>query len=344
MEEKNKLENIKFFKKVWYSITKFEHYPTMAAEGLKKAIKYLIMLTAIVTIFIMIGSLLQMKILINDIAKYIQGNIPGFTYTQGELSVESEETIIIENIEYSGIDKVVINTSSETEEQKEQLENENLINGITIFFFKDEIVLKSQLENDQVLRQSYLYNDFVASYTGENIEQFNKDEFVQYVTSEKMGTFYLQYAISIFIYLFFINIMVILLDTLEIALLGWITATIAGIKMRFSAIYNMAAYSLTLSIILNILYIVINYFTQFTITYFQIAYVTIAYIYLAAAIFILKDDLIKKMQEVEKIEQEQLKVKEEIKQEEEKNNKEEDKKEEDKKQDDKGNEPQGSNA
>ena len=144
-----------------------------------------------------------------------------------------------------------------------------------------------------------------------------------------------------------VNIIVALLDALEIAVLGLITAIMARIKMKLTPIFNMAIYSLTLPMILNILYIVINYFTDFTITYFQVAYITIAYIYLAAAIFILKDDFIQKMQEVEKIKQEQLKVREEIKEEtKEKKEKDEDKKEneEDKKEDNKGDDPQGSEA
>ena len=32
--EENKTKNINFFKKLWYSITKFEKYPEMAAEGI----------------------------------------------------------------------------------------------------------------------------------------------------------------------------------------------------------------------------------------------------------------------------------------------------------------------
>ena len=40
MKEKEEVKKISFFKKVWYSITKFEQYPTMAVEGVKKAIKY----------------------------------------------------------------------------------------------------------------------------------------------------------------------------------------------------------------------------------------------------------------------------------------------------------------
>ena len=84
-------------------------------------------------------------------------------------------------------------------------------------------------------------------------------------------------------------------------------------------------------------------------TYFQVAYTTIAYIYLAAAIFILKDDFIKKMQEVMKIKQEQKNVREEIKRQEEKKEEpkedKEQKKKEDKEDDESdGDEPQGSEA
>lgn len=317
MEGKEKVVKIGFFKKVWYSITKFEQYPTMAMEGLKRAIKYLVMLTAIVTIFITLGSLIQMKMMVEDLAEYVQNNIPEFSYTNGNLTMEIDETMIIEDIQYIDIDRIAINTLAETDEQKQQMEKDNLVVGTTVFFFKDEIILEIKTENNEIVRQSYTYNDFVTSYVGEYIENFDKTDFIKFLRSDKMYTFYLSYGTSIFIYLLLVNIMVALLDALEIAILGLITTTIARIRMKFVALYNIAIYSLTLPMILNILYIVINYFTNFTITYFQVAYITIAYIYLAATIFILKDDFIRKMQEVEEIKQEQLKVREEISREEE---------------------------
>ena len=222
-----------------------------------------------------------------------------------------------------------------------------------VFFLNDEIVLETKLENGELLRQPYTYSEFIKSYLGKNAESFNKTEFVEYLTSEKMLTFYTQYGVLMFIYLLIVNIIVALLDALEIAVLGLITAIMARIKMKFTPIFNMAIYSLTLPIILNILYIVINYFTDFTITYFQVAYITIAYIYLAAAIFILKDDFIKRQQEVEKIKQEQIKVREEIRrlEEEEKQEKQRKKKEKEKEKENKekednnrGEEPKGSEA
>lgn len=340
MNKNEEVVKINFFKKVWYSITQFEKYPSMATEGLGRAIKYLIMLTAIVSIFIMIGSLIQMKNLVGELTEYVDKNIPEFSYVDGNLSMEIEDTILIEDIQYDIVDKIVINTLTNTEEQKDEIENDNLVVGSTMFLFKDEIILEVKTENDETVRQAFTYSDFVASYTGEHIEKFDKTDFVLYLKSDKMLNFYASYGITVFISLLILNVMVALLDSLEIAILGWITATIAGIRMKFVAIYNMAVYSLTLPMILNILYIVINYFTEFTITYFQVAYITIAYIYLAAVIFILKDDFIKKMQEVEKIKQEQLKVREEIKEEQEK--KEKDEEEKKKEEDNKGEEPQGS--
>ena len=349
MKEREGVVNINFFKKVWYSITKFEQYPAMATEGLPRALQYLLTLMVAVTIFVMIGSLIQMKQTIESLSQYIEQNIPDFTVSDGKVEMNIEQPIKIENIQYSGIDKIIVNPLAETTEQKEQVENDETVVGVTIFFFKDEIILKSKIDDDHVTKQNYTYSEFVSNYTGENISTFNKTQLVEYLTSQGMTRYYVRYGLSAFVYLFLINVIYALLDALEIAILGWFTTTLARIKIRFVAIYNMAVYALTLPVFLNIIYIVVNYFVNFKITYFQVAYITIAYIYLAATIFILKDDIIKKMQEVERIRQEQKKVKEEIKEQEEKQepkekDNDENNNDEDKKEDDEGENPQGSEA
>ena len=354
MKEREGVVNINFFKKVWYSITKFEQYPAIATEGLSRAIKYLLTLMVAVTIFVMIGSLMQMKQTIDSLSQYIEQNIPDFTVTDGKVEMNIEQPIKIENVQYSGIDKIIVNPLAETTEQKEQSENDETIVGVTIFFFRDEIVLKSKIDDDHVTKQNYTYSEFVANYAGKDISTFNKTQLVEYLTSQGMIRYYVRYGLSAFVYLFLINIIYALLDALEIAILGWFTTTLARIKIRFVAIYNMAVYALTLPVVLNIIYIIVNYFVNFKIKYFQVAYITIAYVYLAATIFILKDDIIKKMQEVEKIKEEQKKVKEEIKEQEEKQepkekdndeeNNDEENNDEDKKEDDEGENPDGLEA
>jgi len=340
----NQIEKISFFKKIWYSITKFEQYPVMAMEGLKRAIKYLIILTAIASVFMSLCSLHGIKKSIEQGANYVEENIPEFTYSNGIVSLDMQETITIEDAKNMGFDRIIINTIIETEEEKEQLEKDNLIQGISVFFFNNQILLKAQIEGYETVEQKYTYTDIISNFVGTNIQEFSKNDFVDYLKNGKMTMFYSVVTITEFIGYFTNYFIVAIVYSLEIALLGWITTTILRIKMRFKVIYNMSAYAITLPTILITMYFVANYFTGFTIKEIQIAYIAIAYIYLAAAIFILKDDFIKKMQEVEKIKQEQIKVREEIKEQQE--NKEENKedKKEEKKEEDKNDEPQGSEA
>ena len=74
----------------------------------------------------------------------------------------------------------------------------------------------------------------------------------------------------------------------------------------------MGVHALTLPIILNILYIILNAFTGYTIKYFQIMYTAISYIYMVAAILIIKSDYIKRQMELDKLKSEQEKVRAEL--------------------------------
>ena len=116
----------------------------------------------------------------------------------------------------------------------------------------------------------------------------------------------------------------------------------------------MSVYAITISVILELIYMMVNLFVDFEVKYFDLMYTAIAYICLAAAIFMIKSDVIKQHIELMRIIQNnENKKQEEIPNEE---NKKEEKKETDneKKEDDKkekkdkelndGAESQGSNA
>lgn len=342
MEDKK--TSIGFFKKVWYSITKFEKYPEMAAEGVGKAIKYLVIFAVIITIFTAIGSVKEMHKMVQNLASYIEREIPEFTYEDKKVSMEIEEPIVISEVDYSTIDRIVIDANSESDEQKNATKQNNDIVGTTIFFYKNQIILRAKTESGEEAQQEYTYDDFIKSYTGTDIKTFDKAQLVEYMRSDNMSSFYYRYTGSVISSVLIVNIFVALIYSLELALLGWITTVIARIKIRFVALYNMSAYALTLPMILNILYIIVNYFTKFTITYFEVAYMALAYVYLVAAIFLLKDDFIKQQQEVSKIKQEQEKVREEIKEEPKEEEPEEKDKEEDNDEENNNQEPDGSQA
>ena len=117
------------------------------------------------------------------------------------------------------------------------------------------------------------------------------------------------------------------------------------------AIFNMAVYAITLPILLNVLYIGINAFVDYTIKYFDIMYILIASIYVISAIFILKSEFNKKQGQVLKIIEVEKHVKEDNEENKEESkddgqieNKNENKDKEEKKDDQDGKEQEGANA
>ena len=63
----------------------------------------------------------------------------------------------------------------------------------------------------------------------------------------------------------------------------------------------MAVYAVTLPTILNIIYLIVNAFYNYTINYFDIMYMLVASIYVIAAVFMIKSEFNKKQGEVQKI-------------------------------------------
>ena len=141
------------------------------------------------------------------------------------------------------------------------------------------------------------------------------------------------YAVTV-LYTYVVYFILALMDVLLLSLLGFIASRIFRIRLKYEAIYNIATYSLTLSILLNMIYILANLTLGYTIEYFSIVYNIISYIYLIAAILIIKSDIIKTNIELMAVVEEQERVKKEL---EEQNQEEEkqDKKEEDENKEDK---------
>lgn len=313
-----------FFKKVWYSITKIEKYPDMAAEGLKKAITYLIRLIAILAIIVSLGTIYQINNVIQEGISYLKNDFPEMSYNDGILTVESENEVTIPK-ENSIYGTIIINTNDIEEAQTNQYVNTITQEGKGIVILKDKLIIKTAS-----ISGTTTYN-YKETFEPAGIKEFNKQTIVDYATGSRIISVYLGLFLMLFIYALIMYIVSILIDTLLLSFFGYITTKLAKIKMRYVAIFNMSAYALTLSILLNMIYIAINIFVPFTITYFQVMYVAVAAIYLVAAILILKSDIINKQMEVQKIVEVEKEVKEQIKEEENKQKQEKEKKERKKK-------------
>lgn len=135
---------------------------------------------------------------------------------------------------------------------------------------------------------------------------------------------------SVFFVVMFFSILAIyftstFVDAAMLGILGMIVARIIGMKITYKSAFNIGIHSLTLPIILQTIYIIINILIGFEIKYFQWMYTTISYIYILVAILMIKTEFINQQRELMKIQLEQEKVKQEL-QEQEENKKEENKK------------------
>lgn len=352
--EENKINRTGFFKKTWNSIIKIEKYPDMAAEGLSSAITYLFKIVAILALVLCLGTIYQIHEVVKDGVTYLQNEFPDFSYNDATLDVKTEDVITIDG-ENSLAGKVIIDTKTDSEEQINQYMNEITDYGDGVIVLKDKVIVKTSGISGNI---TYIYKDMLNQM---NITSFTKQDLISYANSTSIFSLYLSVFITIFIYVFIMYFLTTISNALLLSVFGFITTWLARIKMRYVAIFNMSVYALTLSVLLNVIYIAINIFVPFNITYFQVMYVAVAAIYLVAAILILKSEFIKKQAQMMKIaeaeeiikKQEDEKDKDKEKKEEnketkkEKNKKEDNKKGKDKKEEknkEDGGEPEGSNA
>ena len=348
-EEKVEL-NMGFFKKVWYSIVDVEKYPNMAAQGFGRAIGYLVKIVIILTIVFCLGVVYQAYGVVNEGVEYLQNSFPEFSYKDNILNVETDTPITI-SAEDSIVGETIIDTKTEDENTINDYVNKVTNAGGGIVILKDEIRIKNPSVPGTV---SYSYED-ISKTT--QITEFNKQAVIDFAKSSKIISLYVSIFLAIFMYVFIMQFIATAWNAAILSIFGLFTAWVAKIKMRYVAIFNMSVYALTLSIILNILYIAINIFIPFDIEYFQVMYVTVAAIYLIAAIFILKGEFVKKQMELMKIAEaqeiikkqleEKLREEEEEKEREEQKKKDKEKEEKERKKEQKNNEgeePQGSGA
>ena len=306
-------EKLSFFRKVKTSILDFDGYQELAAEKISRTILYIILLIFIFSIIISATYAFQFSKALDDIKDYINTEISEIKYENYELRIitnDGNETaeIDVDNLINA---KIIINTQmiDENEIQKNMEKIEKQENGILIL--KNKIIIKNEFSTNL---SEYSYKSISEKY---NINKIDKEEIINLLSGQQMTSFMFMLLGLIFVYMFIMYISSILVDILLFAILAYIVTKIAGLRLKYSAIYNIASYSLTLPLILNMIYFVVNRLTGFTIQYFQIMYIGVTSIYIITSILMIKSDVIKKQIELNRIIEEKEKVNEELRRKEE---------------------------
>lgn len=336
--EKEEKMNKGFFKKIWYSINKIEKYPELSAEGLGRAIIYLMTLVLIIGAISSFATVYRTSLKVKEVAKYIDEKIPELTYKEDTLQVGAEEAIIDENENFG---KIIVDTKTDDEQQINQYVEDTSDEENAVIILKNKLMLKQSGTNGTT---DYNYKELFGQM---GITEFNKQSLLDYLNGNGIMNLYFSLFASLLIYSFVIYLINILFYIIIISIFGYLATIILKLKIRYVAVFNMATYAITLPALLNIIYIAVNAFYPYQISYFEVLYALIASIYIMAAIFILKTEFNKKQGEVQKIVEVEKQIKEENKEEENKEKQENKKEEQNEKQEGEendGEEPEGSNA
>ena len=302
MTEKSS-EKINFFKDVLKSIKDLDKYEDYALELPRNAFKYLFKLVLIFSAIICVCYTYQIVQNLNNMYESFKNILPDFSYTQGVLTLDSKETIVIE--EYKDVlGKVIIDTNGTIEKYEQDKD-------VGILLLKDKCVV---LSNSGIGQVTYNYEELAKNY---GLTEFTKNDIINSVESINIISLYTSVYFVIFVYFFIIYFITIFMDVLLLSVLAYLVSRISRIRLKFAPSFSIAVHAITLSVFLNLIYVIVNLFTGFEIKYFQLMYSTISYIYVIVAILMIKTDFIQRQMELIKLAQEQEKVREEIKQKEE---------------------------
>ena len=309
---------LSFFKRLKMSVFDFDKYHIIASEGLGRAIMYLVKLILVFALVLSLATIIRFSQLLDKATEYLSNNVPNFYFENNQFVLDSSEDVKIENHEYT--DFLIILTNSENYSEDEIRD----FDGIVLTFTKNNLLFKQQ-NSTSIITQSYEnINDTI------DLSQINKDYLVNMTKGENAYTILANIFAVIFISTFLTYFLTAILDTIALSLLGFIVSRLIRVLFKYGALYSLSISAITLPVILNAIYMVVNMFTGFVIPYFQIMYTLISYVYLIAALFIMRSEIIKKKVQIQvqimnkKYNPEELQNKEKRKEEE----KEESKKEE----------------
>lgn len=280
-----------FFKKLYYSIFKVEKYGELSAEGVGKALGYTLKLSLIVAIIISIGIIIKINQIKAKSIDFLNEYVGEFTYSNGVIKLDNNEPFRLPSKTFN---EVIVDTRGISEEE---IDNyfKSIEGKMGILVLRDKVLVKGLLGDGTV---TYTYEKALKDL---NITELDKTKAIEFLNGPEM--FKILGAVFGMIALFVTAIIVvpIVLNAILLSLFGYMVSVIARARMRFTAVFNISIYALTLSVLLNAIYIVIKMLTGYTMTYFPVMYISISVIYVIAAILILKSEFIKIQQEVSKI-------------------------------------------
>lgn len=278
---------LSFFRRLKMSIFDFDKYHIIASEGLGRAMMYLTKLILLFALIISAATAVKVSQLLDEGIAYLNNNVPNFYFQDSKFVLENDSDVIMENHEYTDFRIILTNSESYSEDEIRDFD------GMVLVFTKNNLLLKQQ-NGTSITSQDYAdLNETI------NINDVNKEYIINMFSGEGAYTILANIFAVIFISTFLTYFLTGILDTVALSLLGFIISRIIRIPLKYGALYSLSISAITLPVILNAIYMVVNMFTGFVIPYFQIMYTLISYVYLIAALLIMRSEIIKKKVQIQ---------------------------------------------
>ena len=283
-------KEINIFKKIGYSIGKVKKYDEMSQEGVLKALKYITIL--IILFSFIIAGLVVCKVhqSYEEQIEYIQANIPELSYAEGILKFETENEMILsdEIVEKTIGGTVIINTNNYSEELKHTYIEQITSDGeYGVILFSENMIMVG-VKDGETQTYEYGYTEVFESYFDKDLE-FNKQDVISYLENISYFDYFIMYTVTYFISMFII----MAVNILVMSLIGLIYVKLLKINVKYKNVLSMSIYASTISIILNIIYYLIQFIFNIAIPYFDVIYIAIPYAYLIMALFGMRQDELK---------------------------------------------------
>ena len=252
-----------FINQVVNSIKNFDSYKEVSEHSLSSSFIYFLFLILIYAIVATIGITYSTRSKLSKAQDFIKNEVQVLNYSDGKLSVNNDEYT-----SYCG-DYIVIDTSDNAE-----IEN---VNGNTqMIFTKEKIYIRAEQSMVNLSYKSFFNDSFDKNML---MEALDANKYTPLIIVISLVGAFLVLSIST------------LLDILVIALIGFILSRITGnTKIGFKNTFNMAVHAITLSVILGMIYFLVNIFTGFYVKYFSTMYTLLATIYMVTAVLLLNAD------------------------------------------------------
>ena len=281
------MENkIGFFKKVWYSITNIKKYDEMTKQGLFSAIKYAMLLLAMLGIIMAGFETFEQIKAVNKSISYLEQNLPEFTINKQEINLQNEDTVILESEEmekFFGCNIVIAQNLEENEAIEQYV---NMVKGeySCLVFLKNEYVLITPKYSQDGGENGILkgeYSNEVSKYLGDSKEEYNKEDVMNYLKENISYTYY--FVIDFVIY--FLTLIILYVFFLFVVALSYILALkMTKIKTPVKQAISEVLYAETLSMMVYVIYILLSYILKFKFSFIYGINLLIVYIYMMIVI------------------------------------------------------------